>query len=432
MSSSKLSRQTAERSKQAISASQLPFPPLPLHQKPGKLVSIVNAPNLSRRLATRIIEGLQGRGRIVVVRGSTSALVRAVDDAIAAFVSPIIDRFEHDPSPADQQTREAITLLASAVARTLFSSEHLEDVFADRAVVEREVFDAATLAFVEESEADRARVIRVELDLLGYVAATAGKLAAEEHVIETLERTASSLGVKLSIYDPSSREAIFEPETELFTDLRLELEEAVADELSSLVVQGIVTLPVVERTRPLVHHVSAAHRTRLSRLLDRAATRTLRRTGCSARWELPDDRSVRVVFTPLSEQDARDVDTHVNEFAVEVDAILADAGAPLVTQIIAEESSRTAAASHHNGHGTADEIETAPESVPEPEVVPKRAPRSGVRAKTSSRVAPKRAPAKRVAKRTEATTSDKPSPRKKAAAKRTTGAPKKTRAAKKG
>jgi aspartate 1-decarboxylase len=392
----------------------------------------VNAPNLSRRLATHIIEGLQGRGRIVVVRGSTSALVRAVDDAIAAFVSPIIDRFERDPSPSDQQTRDAITLLAAAVARTLFSSEHLEDVFADLSIVEREVFDAATLAFVEESEADRARVIRVELDLLGYVAATAGKLASEEQVIDTLERTANSLGVKLSHYDPSSREAIFEPGTESFADLRLELEEAVADDLSSLVVQGIVKLPVVERTRPLLHHVGPAYRTRLMRMIDRSASRTLRRTGCAARWELPDDRSVRVAFTPLSEQDARDVDTHVNEFAAEVDAILADAGAPLVTQIMTDESSRAVSALRHNGNGSAADHDSPPESEPEPEVVPKRAPRTGVRAKTAQRVAPKRAPAKRSTKRSEAPTTDKPSTRKQAGVKRGTGAAKKTRAAKKG
>lgn len=392
----------------------------------------MNAPNLSRRLATRIIEGLQGRGRIVVVRGSTWALVRAVDDAIAVFVSPIIDRFERDPSPADQQTREAITLLASAVARTLFSSEHLEDVFADRSVVEREVFDAATLAFNEESEADRARVIRVELDLLGYVAATAGKLASEEHLTNTLERTANSLGVKLSSYDAMSREAIFEPGTESFPDLRLELEEAVADDLSSLVVQGIVTLPVMERTRPLVHHVAPAYRTRVMRMIDRCATRTLRRTGCSARWELPDDRSVRVAFTPLSEQDARDVDTHVNEFAAEVDAILADAGAPLVTEIITEEKSRALGASRHNGNGHVEEHDAPPESESEPDVAPKRVIRAGVRAKTAPRVAPKRAPAKRSAKRTEALTTDKPSTRKHAAVKSGTGAAKKARPAKKG
>jgi hypothetical protein len=326
----------------------------------------------------------------------------------------------------DQHTREAITLLAAAVARTLFSSEHLEDVFADRSIVEREVFEATTTAFIEESEADRARVIRVELDLLGYVAATAGKLASEELVIEVLERTANSLGVKLSSYDNLSREAIFEPGTEAFPDLRLELEEAVADELSSLVVQGVVTLPVMDRTRPLVHHVGPAHRTKLLRVIDRAATRTLRRTGCSVRWELPDDRSVRVAFTPLSEQDARDVDMHVNEFAAEVDSILAEAGAPLVTDVIA-------GSSRHDRNGPAETHENAPESEAQPDAVPKRTPRAGVRSKkASTRVAPKRTSVKRATKRKETPAEEKPATRKKAAVKRGTTPAKKTRAAKKG
>lgn len=399
----------------------------------------MNAPNLSRRLATRIIDGLQGRGRIVVVRGSTSALVRAVDDAISAFVSPIADRFEHEQSSADDpQTRDALTLLASSVARTLFSSEHLEDVFADRAIVEREVFDAAMNAFVEEQEAERARVMHVEIDLLGYVAATAGKLAPEEHVTSAIEHAAMSLGVKVSNYDPASRVATFETGDETFPDLRLELEEAVADELSSLVARGVVKLPVLERTRPLVRLVDPSSRTRLMRVMDRAATRTLRRTGCSAQWELPDDRSVRVVFTPLSEQDARDVDTHVTEFASEVDGILADAGAPLVTEVPALVSAAplvvpaaAAVAPHHDGNGTAEAEEVAPESEPEPVAKPKRAPRAGVRAKAPPRVAPKRTPAKRTAKRTEAAV-EKPAPRKKATTTKRGAATKKTRPAKKG
>jgi len=398
----------------------------------------VNAPNLARRLATRIIEGLQGRGRIVVVRGASSALVRSVDDAISAFVSPIADRFDREPSsPEDHQTREAITLLASSVARTLFSSEHLEDVFADRTIVEREVFDAARSAFVEAWEADRARVMHIELDLLGYVAATAGKLAPEEQIIVALERAAISLGVKLSSYDAASREAIFETGNEPLPDLRLELEEAIADELSSLVARGLVMLPVIERTRPLVRRVDATRRTRLLRVMDRAATRTLRRTGCSARWELPDDRTVRVVFTPLSEQDAREVDAHVTEFASEIDAILADAGAPLVTDTPTPapappaEPAVATGAMRHDGNGTVEAEEVVPESEPEPVVVPKRAPRAGVRAKAPPRVAPKRTPAKRATKRVEAT-EGKPAARKKTAVKKRGTSAKKKSAAKKG
>jgi hypothetical protein len=391
----------------------------------------VNAPSLSRRLATRIIEGLQGRGRIVVVRGSTPALICSVDDAVAAFVIPIVDRFEREPSSWEEQPRESIALLAATVANTLFSSEHLEDVFADRSVVEREVFDAATVAFIEESEAERARVMRIELDLLGYVAATAGKLAAEEVVIVALERTADSFGVKLSEYDAVSREAIFEPGTRSFPDLRLELEEAVADELCSLVMQGIVKLPVVQRTRPLVHHVGSSRRNRLLPLIECAANRTLRRTGCSAGWELTDDCSVRIAFTPLSERDARDVDAHVSAFAAELDAILANAAAPLGARIVTMKTSQSVGTSRHSGVRRKEPKDVAE---PEPDVVSTRVSRVVPRAKkVVPRAVPKRTPATRATKRTEASAAEKTATRKKkdVTVKRGTVATKKTRAAKK-
>jgi len=391
----------------------------------------VNAPNLSRRLAIRIIEGLQGRGRIVVVRGGTSALIRAIDDAITTFVPTIGDSFELQPSAEDdQRRREALTLLAATIARTLLSSEHLEDVFADRTVVEREIFDAAVVAFEEASAAERAQVIQVEIDLLGYVAATAGKLASEEDLIEAFERAADSLGIKLSSYESETRQATFVPRDSTCPDVRLELEEAVADELAALVMQGVVRLPVIERIRPLVHQVSSSHRPHLLQVIDRVARKTFRRTGCSVRWELPDDRSIRVVFTPLSEQDARDVDTYIADFTSEVDYILSDVGAPLVMDIIAHE--RVSNALHHNGGGPIELEEAVPESEPPPEIPPKRVPRVGTRVKSTPRITPKRAVANRTIKRAEpAVTEKKSGTRTKTTAKRATTT-KKARVAKKG
>ncbi len=379
----------------------------------------MNAPNLSRRLATRIIEGLKGRGRILVVKGGSSALIRAVDDAISGFVSPIADRFEHEVFSGDNpKTHEAITELSERVAHTLFSSEHLEDVFADRRVVEREVFDAARVTFQEESEDERAHVLHVELDLLGYVAATAGKLAAEELVVVALERAGALVGAQLSTYVLGSREAIFVPGPDTFPDLRLELEEAVADELCSLVTSGAVVLPVLERTRPLLHRVDPASQSRLVRVIDRVAMRTLRRTGCSARWELPDDRSLRVVFTPLSEQDAREVDAHVSAFATEVDAVLRDVGAKLVMAAVLPVA-ESRGAEHHNGNGSVAQDEPEPESDPLPVVGAKRAVRAGGRAKAPPRVAPKRTTPKRTTKRAEASV-EKPTTRKTASGPGTT------------
>ncbi len=381
---------------------------------------IVNAPNLSRRLASRIVEGLKGRGRILVVKGGTAALVRAVDDAMSGYVEPIAERALRAPSLAeDPTTHEALSRLTGRVAQALLASEHLEDVFADRSVVEREVLDATRLALHEASASDEP-LVPVELDLLGYVAATAGKRARPEALVQALERAGRVAGARLQTYDPASREAVFLPEPPTPPDLHLELEEAVADELSALVEQGAVALPTLERTVPLTREVSPAERARITRLVDRAATRTLRRTGNAAQWEITDGRNLRVVFTPLSEHDARDVNLYVASFADEVNALLAEAGAPLLagpsTHGPAPEPTH-----HANGNGAllpaeepSDEAapsEPAPKSAARARAKTKRTPRSSTRTPASTRAAAaartttkKRAPAKRAATTTEEAT----------------------------
>ncbi|MDC0745311.1 hypothetical protein [Polyangium mundeleinium] len=393
----------------------------------------MNALNLSRRLASRIVEGLKGRGRILVVKGGTAALVRAVDDAMSGYVEPLAERALRVPTIADDPaTREALSRLTGRVAQALLASEHLEDVFADRSVVEREVLDAARLALNEASASQDEAVVRVELDLLGYVAATAGKRARAQSLVVALERAGLVAGARLDTYDPATREAVFVPEPPADPDLHLELEEAVADELCALVEQGAVELPTLERKAPLTREVSPSERARLTRLIDRAATRTLRRTGNTASWEIPDGRSVRVVYTPLSELDARDVDMHVAAFAAEVDALLADAGAPLITSLPAPPPAPVEPARaqprgkpavrpgapepprHANGNGAvlpleeATEEEAAPsEPAPTPgraRTTTKRSPRASSRTPATTRASAtrtatkKRAPAKRATK----------------------------------
>ena len=139
---------------------------------------------------------------------------------------------------------------------------------------------------------------------------------------------------------------------------------------------------------------------------------------------------MRVVFTPLSEQDAREVDDYVAEFAIAVDSILAHAGAPLVTHVAREvDAVRIEGNGADKGDGSVGEPELPPESEPEPVAVPKRAPRSGLRPKRTAAAAPKRASSKRATKRTEVKAAEKSSPRKKSTSKRTTT--KKARAIKK-
>jgi hypothetical protein len=286
----------------------------------------VSAPNLSRRIASSIVEGLKARGRILVVKGETAALVREIDEAMTGEIDKIAPSLG---GPAEApEARAALERVIDRGVEALLGSEHLEDVFAERAQVLRESESAALAALRAALAAEEEEAVRVSLDMLGYVAATASKRAGPEALRGALERAGHLSGARLEGYDEAAREATFIPEAPGDPDLRLTLEEAVADEFTELVESGEVDLPTIERSVTLALEVSPDLRPSLKRRIDVSATRTLRRTGCAASWDFAGGKTLRVAFTPLSEHDARDVEDYLAEFVREVNASLAEVPAP--------------------------------------------------------------------------------------------------------
>src|ERR1044071_5545703 len=94
-------------------------------------------------------------------------------------------------------------------------------------------------------------------------------------------------------YSPETQTATFR--AALATpDARLELEEAVADELSSLVDEGKGALPTIERRLPLGRAAPEEERRAARTRISVAANRTLVRSGCTATWEFTGDDAVLV------------------------------------------------------------------------------------------------------------------------------------------
>ncbi|UQA56397.1 hypothetical protein [Polyangium aurulentum] len=423
----------------------------------------MSAPNLSRRIASSIVEGLKARGRILVVKGETAALVREVDGAMAGEIDKIAPSLGGPGEPAE--AREALERLVDRVVEALLGSEHLEDVFAERALVRREAESAARAAVRESREVEEEESVRVSLDMLGYVAATASKRARPEALRGALERAGHLSGARLGGYDEGAREATFIPEAPGDPDLRLTLEEAVADELTELVESGEVDLPTIERTVTLALEVSPDLRVGLKRRIDVAAARTLRRTGCAASWEFASGKTLRVAFTPLSEHDARDVDDYLAEFTREVNASLAEVPAPAPAPPAPAEAPREAAppppppvaakeepaprvepvepveeqaapalaeadaAAGANGTTAhADESEGEEEAAPPSrERQSKRASRTSTRPPASPRTGAKRTAAKRTTTKRAAAASEEPARKKTAAKKRALPSTSKTR-----
>lgn len=299
---------------------------------------------LSRQMATGIVDALKRDGHILLVKGGAEALTRELEAQMSEAMSRIAPRLqpravvgEVTSTFGDESVDEAVEDMVSSLAEGLMDSDHVEDVFAEDNVIKRDIFrvvrdtllqPAAQLAAEEEEPAGP---ISVRLETLGYVASTVARRADDETLRDALERAALAAEGQLEAYDAKSREATFtvqggDPDT------RLEIEEAVADELSDLVDMGLVDLPTIERRIELPREVAPAERPLLRPRIDAAAAKTLIFAGCGASWEFAGPSAVKVVFTPLSEKDGKDVDQHASLFAREVTSLIGPAPAPAAPQ----------------------------------------------------------------------------------------------------
>jgi hypothetical protein len=170
--------------------------------------------------------------------------------------------------------------------------------------------------WAESEEAD----VEVALESLGYVASKAAQRADRARVEEALGRAGKASHAKLLSYSPETRTATFRAAL-ASPDARLELEEAVADELGSLVEDGKVALPTLDRRVPVGRTTTSAERALARTRLDVAASKTLLRSGCTATWEFAGEDVIRVSLVPMSEQDGRAVDPYVDAFSREVQVI---------------------------------------------------------------------------------------------------------------
>jgi hypothetical protein len=298
----------------------------------------VNERNLSRGISTSVVDALKAHGHILVVKGGAAALEREMAEIMAPALALIEPRLAPRGYMSDEPSSTfgsdaldtAVEELVAQLTRALMTSDHVEDVFAEDAVIQRDIFRTMAQSLLSPAlhlgGEDRATVT-VKLDTLGYVAATVSKRADAGTLQQVFDRAAALVHARFSAYDPALREAAFQIEGG-GDDERLELEEAVADELADLAEQGVAPLPTVERRVDVGRALSPAEQRGLAARIDDAAEATLLRSGYGAAWDFADPRTLRVTFTPLSEQDARGVDAPAGDFTREVAAILAT-GKPL-------------------------------------------------------------------------------------------------------
>lgn len=304
----------------------------------------MNERNLSRRLSTSVVEALKSQGHILVVKGGAVALARELEDLMVPRLSGIGPRLrprapmgaEPTSTFGDEAVDEEVELMVVKLTRALMESDHVEDVFAEDNVIRRDIFRVVRDGILhppvetevdEEDDEDDDLSVTVRLDELGYVAATVSKRADAKMLREALERAAQVVDARLSTFTPETREAAFELSMG-GPDERLELEEAVADELADLVDLGLVGLPSVERRFDLGRPLAPTEQRALRPRIESAADATLLPSGCATTWDYADARTVRVTFTPLSDQDIHGIDAPAAAFGEEITALVASLGQP--------------------------------------------------------------------------------------------------------
>jgi hypothetical protein len=321
-------------------------------------------------------------------------------------------------------------------------SEHVEDVFAEDNVIRRDIFrtlrDGLLTPAAREDAVDDDPTVPIVLDTLGYVAATVSKRANDKTLREALSRAGDIASAQFTAYEPETRTATFVLEDDE-PDARLELEEAIADELTDLVDDGSVELPTIERRIDIGRTLTALEQRALMGRIDVAGKQTLLRAGCHATWEFETGRTLRVTFTPFSDQDARDVDVYATAFARELAAALqaafaaqtaasVSAGSPVGGSVSAgspvegpRKPARRPAEDHDLDRDRDQDLDHEEEQ---------EAPHAGAKAATAERAAPLKAAPKRAVKTTTPSSSRKSAATTKAKATAKRAAPAKAKAKK--
>ncbi len=373
----------------------------------------MNERELSRRLSTSVVDTLKAQGHVLVVKGGAQALARELEELMTPTLSGVVPRLsrgvvmgEVTSTFGDDAVDEAVEELVAKMTHALMDSDHVEDVFAEDNVIRRDVFrtvrdgiqraQEADVAGEGDADVDETKIV-VRLETLGYVAATVSKRADAATLRGALEQAAEIVEAELTAFAAETREATFTM-NDAGPDARLDLEEAVADELTALVDDGLVDLPTIERVVDIGRSTNPLEQKQAQSAIEAVASKTLHRSGCAASWEFEGARSIRVTLTPLSDQDSRDVDQPVAMFARGVAAVFAaPVEAPPPPPPPPPRSEKPA--SSKKPASARAEVEAAPVSAKP------RSSKGASKAEVEKEVAkPKKAPAKKAAAKSPAST----------------------------
>lgn len=301
---------------------------------------------LQRVLASSVLRALRARDHVVISAASTDAITDEMEAIIAPSLDDITphlsrvseaistidtDRLERADAPDVDRTDldapvldggegdTAVRVMIDKITERLLASDHVDDIHADDRVLRRDTFRAirrTLLGYIRgeievEEAADEDDAFTVDLDRLGYVVSSVARRLEPAMLSEALERAAASGEGELLLLDEERLTAVFDLPGGAEVS-RLTVEEAITEELVSLVDSELVELPRIEQVLELEQGSCAS--LGFAEAAERAEARIRAETGSMASCTIVDAQTVVATFVPLSEEAAHQADKHFAAF----------------------------------------------------------------------------------------------------------------------
>jgi len=289
---------------------------------------------LERVLASSVVAALCAREHVLLAPSGGDALCDEVEAIIAPALGTITPHLPGATEIVDEITStfghehadEAVVSMVEQIAEQLMESDHVDDIFAEDRIIRRDAFRAIReilLGYIRgEIEVEERReddAFEVALDALGYVVSAVSRRVDEDMLREALERAAASVGGQIVELELARYVASFDLPGGAAVG-RLALEEAITDELVTLVEADLVELPSIEQILELAD--GSCSTPGFAEAIARAEARIRRATDCAACCIVVDANTLVASLTPLSKEAAAEAETSFSTFLAELDAEL--------------------------------------------------------------------------------------------------------------
>lgn len=305
---------------------------------------------LERVLAYGVLDVLRQRAHVALAPTRADALCDELEAVILPVLSELVEHGDTD------RGRELLDRIAHHIAERLSSSDHVDDIFAADNIIQRDakrVMGKLLVRYIRgeldveplESEPGDGndRSVTVALLELGYLVGEVAKRLEQGMLHDALERAAATVEGRLYRLTPRCVATFEIPSGEAS---RLPLEDAIAEELVSLIEAELVDLPTVEQVLELADVDCLSPELEVA--IERSLIHTRAEYDCVAHCVGVNATTIIATLTPLSDHAAEHAD---DAFA-------------LFVKLLEEELTSPSRLSTFDAGTPRDEVEDQPSSRP--------------------------------------------------------------------